>query len=442
MQPPVLYNLQLTEQGNYFTLDCENTGGVAMRICFSAHVNYFVAVQILISIGSLEASAQLNVQTQVELANAPFTVRPLRRELESPERRGSCVAQHGRCLSKDELTTIVRNNSRQNPRFQTPSEEPGLVAELMDPTVNPRRKQTLVQIKALPVNIKPGEAKKPPTQPSSLILIFQSLPGWQSNAPQSTPGQDSGVITFGGGFQLAGQGARALDIFAVKGGATSSRYDPLNLLNRDQTTASAQYQFFLNAYDRNGNWFDAWAGTDMPGGTVTFDSLTVGIQDSRAFAPTFERQIAEFVTPSVTFSRDNIPLSQATCFRPAQTRESFCYYLDLAATLAHTIASPSFLNNSSATLSATAGYRVPDTFLTLAMAGSVSGKTYHNAVGGREDVFLQFGPRIGYAPNQHVNLNLAASYNENFSTLGPARWSGWIIQPTLSVSLYPDIFAK
>lgn len=382
------------------------------RLCFIV-VAGAVATLLLSAIG---ASAQVdpNIQSRIETYNSTFTVQPLP-VTTSSEAAGPAAAPSAVCYY-DEKKKRCLTQSELNKR----------------PTAEKKRAPNLL---ALPIVINPKIGAKGPSQPTVLKLQFPLIPGFETNATRARSNPKSaGTFSFGGGFNFITQGFRALDLIALSAGTSSIRYNALSGRDSDTVTASALYQAFIGAYDESGKPIDAWKGTSIQNGLLTFDTLTFGVTNSASFNTTFRGETVDLLTPSIVWSRQNIPLGQGHCLTPDKKTEAFCRYADLTASVGRTLSDLPSLQNYNAGVSATVGYRMPDSNNTISFVTSIGNKYYENAPTQRNDVLLQLGPKFDTAINKYVSASLSATYNVNFSTLGDARWQGLVMLARLTVA--------
>lgn len=370
----------------------------------------------------------------------------------------ACFEKDHRCLSAAEVEALVKPR-RNAPRLLTltPSVTNALT-ELQSEDTPIARKQAIIKALGLPINIKPGKRKallappniKPgkgedtaPTQPTTVKFIFPIGPTYESNATKSDalPHADTS-LSLGGGFQLTTQGFRNLDVIGVTAGTTSTRYSHLTNSSLDILTATAQYQLFLGAYDGAGKMLDLSHGTLVPSGQVSFNTLTFGLQNSTAFAPTFRAETLNLLTPTVVYSWQNLPLSSGepctTKLNPRPDAAAFCYYSDVSFSVGHTSSDSHLQENTNFGGSTTLGDRIRGTDVVAALGTAMSGKVYDSVPGGRRDMLLQIGPKLQYAPASTVVTSLGVTYNRNYSNVAAAEWHGWVVQSIVQVMLTPQ----
>jgi hypothetical protein len=393
-------------------------------------------------------TVDLNIQSRIDTVAAPYQVQPIPIAPSQPARQPAFVAEttcyemNRRCLSGPELDNVVNQQAKQRKMLTATPGGADLVAELKSAATPPKRKRQIVKKLGLPISIKPtkpthpNEPPGPPAQPTAVKFTFPLSPMYETNATKSgTLPVADGSVSFGGGFLLTTQGFRNLDVIGISAGWTSTRYARLSSKGFDTLTASGQYQLFLGAYDVTRTMLDLSHGSNLPSGQVTFNTLSLGVQNSTSFAPTFRAETVDLVTPTIVYGWQNIPLDRGLCASRLDPKtSSFCYYTDVTVTLGHTLADVRSLDNTSLALSATLGNRIADTDLVIGLGGTVTGKVFDNVPGGRDDVMVQIGPKLQYTPLKNASAALAVTYNQNFSTLAPAAWHGWIFQSTLTLS--------
>jgi hypothetical protein len=126
----------------------------------------------------------------------------------------------------------------------------------------------------------------------------------------------------------------------------------------------------------------------------------------------------------------------------------FCYYLDLSLTAGQTLSDVPTQQNTNFTASVSPGVRIDGTNWKVTLPAVATSRFYNDVVGGRRDVLFQVGPNLSYsAPPTgpgvpFISFSIAATYNQNFSTLATASWRGVIIQPTLTIAFLPELPPK
>ena len=404
------------------------------------------------------AQADLNIQSRIDAVAAPFQVQPIpiapgAQTRPAPqtivETEPACVAKGNRCLSNAEIDAVFAKHATGPKLFSlTPGTGTDALTELKSEATPLDRKLKIIKTLALPINIKPSKKKavgppnlKPgpedaPTQPTAVSFTFPGGPTYESNANRSnTFGRSDGSASFGGGFTVITQGFRNLDVIGISAGTNSVRYARLSGNSFDTLTASAQYQLFLGAYDGSSKMLDLTHGSNLPTGQVTFNTLTFGLQNSTAFSPTFHAETTSLTTPTLVYSWQNIPFTDALCAtRLHKETSSFCYYADLSVTLGHTLADVRVLENTNLAVSATLGDRIGNTDLAALWGTTITGRTYENVVGGRNDVMVAFGPKLQYKPVDKLTTSIGIAYNRNYSSLAAAQWHGWIAQSAITLS--------
>lgn len=425
-----------------------------------------VGAMTLLQIGNANAQADLNIQSRIDAVTQPFQVQPIPltpsggsgipEADRQPARRvivreSTCFEHNHRCIDPDELDTLPRNPPKGRKTFTVQPNTAALLAELKSEKTSLLRKKEIAALIGLPIviksatppNTKPGkEGKAQPVQPTTVKFIFPIGPQYESNATKSDalPHADTS-IALGGGFQFTTQGFRNLDVIGVSAGTTSTRYSHLAASSLDILSATAQYQLFLGAYDVTGTPLNLSHGSDLSTGQVTFNTLTFGLQNSTAFAPTFKAETLNLLTPTVVYSWQNLPLgSEKSCMtklHPTPDFAAFCYYSDVNLSVGHTSSDNRLQENTNFGVSTTLGDRIRDTDLTAALAASMSGKVYDNVPGGRRDLLLQIGPKLVFAPASTILTSLGVTYNKNYSSVAAAEWHGWVVQSMVQFTFTP-----
>jgi hypothetical protein len=341
------------------------------------------------------------------------------------------------------------------------------------------------------VNI-PDFCKVP--QWTKVKISFPFNPTYETNVLRSNQGDSPGTsLGFGGTFLVTaspGLRDRPYDLIAFSAQATSVRYPAFPAKNVDAVTTQGAYQFLLDANgyipgrsnpihiesDLRDVEAVRLAKTDveaaqakvneltkpMPAANmITADTFALGYQNQTAFTPTFHHETADLFTPQGTLARSNMPLFGSDGFnqcapagqdkaqQPDKTKSGFCYYADFSLTVGQTFSDQITQENANVAASATLGKRFDKTDFKLALQTTVTEKTYEYFPGGRQDLQLQIGPTLSYAPSASnlstdgnsitsaVAFSLTATYNQNYSTVAAAAWRGVIVQPTLTIAFQP-----
>jgi len=442
---------------------------------------------MLTQLGTVHAQADLNIQSRIDAVTQPFQVQPVPitpdtgKARPDPDNRSErvvvvkqppCLERDHHCLSPSELREHAKQRTAKSKKLNSLTKALGperfeqLLTDLQAVDTSMDDRQKIKRLFGLQIVITPSKPKtfvqpdiKPhptpgkdldqaPVQPTTFKLIFPIGPIYETTAtktPVALAHADTS-ITLGGGFQFTTQGVGNLDVIGVTAGTTSTRYTSLTSRNLDILSTAVQYQLFLGAYDGSGKWINLSHGSYVPSGQVSFNTLTFGVQTSTAFAPTFRAESLNLVTPTVIYGWQNLPLGGGPCTtklaedtaKPGQkVGASFCYYIDVSATVGHTSSDVSLQENTNFGVSATLGDRIAHTDLVALLATAASGKVYDSVPGGRRDLLLQIGPKLQFSPAAGVSTSIAASYNQNSSTVAAAAWHGWIVQTQLSVAFTP-----
>jgi hypothetical protein len=410
---------------------------------------FAIAMAVAAALGStVQAQAQVdpNLQTQSDIVSAPFSLRApsapqVAVSAPAPTSRSDARKVFKRAIERSKLQaknvkTLTAKDSNDAAREANRCvETPSAMAACRDKLAAfiSRSEEFVAFISPSPVIIAN------PTQKTTVKFTFPFNPTYETNVFKSDlnvhPDTSFG---FGGGVQLTTAGARDYDIIAFSAGSASARYFAFPSQSLDVFTIQGAYQFFIGAYDGNGRQIDLKKPPSQ--NMITIDTIAVGVQNQTVFVPTYHIEKADFLTPQVTFARQNISLAGSgldnQCFTAEdKTHESpgFCYFANLALTPGQTFSDVASLQNANLAASATLGKRFDDTNFVLALATTVTGKAFENVPGGRQDLLLQIGPTLAYSANKCFNASLAVTYNRNYSSLRTAVWNGFIVQPTLNV---------
>jgi hypothetical protein len=291
-------------------------------------------------------------------------------------------------------------------------------------------------------------------QPTKVKLTVNFSPQYETNVLKSpTNIHDDQAAAIATQFLVATGGLRDFDIMAATVGTASLRYDKFSNKNVDAISIQGIYQLFLGAFGyRDGKPFDIDEKTEkwdiLPGGMVTFDTLSFAVQSQTVYLPTFQTRTAELLTPQIQFTRSNMSLLGADRGNECGTangiykQHAFCYFADAYLNIAHTFSDVKTQENTSIAGSLTLGRRVENSNWKLTMQTTLTEKIYVDVPVGRRDLMLQIGPMLSYShpavptPLGSVMLtfNLPVTYTNNESSLAAAEWHGWVIMPTLTLS--------
>jgi hypothetical protein len=248
---------------------------------------------------------------------------------------------------------------------------------------------------------------------------------YDSNAFKSNQDrQNDFAFSAGGAARVTVPIGTKLDQFVLNAGATFARYGRFPSNDIDTLSASAAYQL-----NNSKNLISSYRSPD----TTTYDMLEFAVSDRTSFEPTFRREKVYFISPSITWGRQNIPLTSAICNRKENGNEKFCYFADVSFKLAHSFSDITSLQNTSAGLSGTVGWRIPERSLTLSIAASVIGKEFENFAGRRNDLVLTGGPKIDHALNKFVSTSLELNYTQQYSSVSQAKYNGFVIASKLAL---------
>ena len=278
--------------------------------------------------------------------------------------------------------------------------------------------------------------------------VFRLIRPTEFNVLKSGNNSSSGVsASFGGTALFTTPGARPFDVVALSVGSASSRYSDYSSKSLDALSAQAFYQFYIDGhgYDLKNQLLDVSPtinSNKIPPNLLTYDFLALGVQNQTAFSPTYNSEIANLLTPQVTLGRQNINLDSnkprgCSPYIDDPTKYGFCNYLNLTLTVGQTFSDVITQQNANISATGTLGWRINGTDLTVALQTAVTGRTYEDFAGGRQDLLLQGGPVLTFTPSKQITFSLPVTYYQNYSTVAKAAWAGVIVQPTLTVAFVP-----
>ena len=235
---------------------------------------------------------------------------------------------------------------------------------------------------------------------------------YDSNAfTSNTNIQPDSILSFGGALAVDAPVTGTDDRVFFNAASTSARYTRFSSQSLDVLAFSGGYRLFLHATPN----------TPVAPGIQTVDQLELAVSNTTSFAPTFAQETADFLSPSITLMRSNIPLSSQRC--GSGDSEAFCQFANITLAAAHKFSDVTTSQNTNAALGAKLGWKFPEQHLTLLLSGSVTGKNYENVAGGRQDLILVGTPSFVYAPNSIVQASTSVAFTQQYSTLSKARYN-------------------
>jgi hypothetical protein len=415
-----------------------------------------LAVIIIVPLDRALAQADLNLQSRVETFSPPFVVQPLPApKIASQEVTSEKLPSRSRLL--DFITKQLAERRKRQlfrmlesdiPLADIVSRFKESVAKGIDPSIERLSPELVIKILnhpavstkniykfALIVGFPPTAIKfdgKP--QPVQVKVSIPFNPTYESNVLKSNSSSIADTSAgFGGNVQVILPGLRNFDLIAVAAGAASARYTDTPAKSLDSFNSSVAYQYFIDATTADGSPLDL---KKVPSpNLLTIDTLTFGFQNIAAYEPAFRAETADLFTPQATVARQNINLSGGKeCQTAADpTSKGFCTYANLAANVGQTFSDQLIQQNANVAAAATIGWRIDRTDLAFELQAVATGKAYENFAGGRQDVLLQQGAILKYAPSKSVNASLAVNYYEQYSSVSAASWRGLVVQPTLTI---------
>jgi hypothetical protein len=292
---------------------------------------------------------------------------------------------------------------------------------------------------------------------------FPFNPTDESNVLKSSLNNSPGTsLGFGGTVQYFATIPNTFNVLGFSASEQSVRYGQFPSKSLDSVTSQAAYQIYLGAsgYKADGSLIDPIIpgtptnpGTPKadipPQGMITAYSIAFGFQNQTVYVPAFHSETVDLFTPQVTYNIQNLPLlNHKGCDAeiPDPRKQGFCSSVDFAFTAGQTFSDVSTQQNANFTVSMTPGQRIPDTDWKLTLPIAATGRFYEDVPGGRNDVLLQIGPALTYAPPPFFDatggsysalFSVSAIYNQNYSTVSTAAWHGYIIMPTLTIAFQP-----
>jgi hypothetical protein len=433
---------------------------------------------------TVEAQAQVQVDDNIQSRTAPYTISPF-------DKGDSGVSQLGYydvCLGSGDLIVFLRKVSKNNlllpnrlarktddelKKYFSARENRSEVADLLtgyflqhrDIADKPWQRlneywgltgqeKGFLEIQAKLKTLAPL-AINFCTSATTVKVSFPFNPTYETNVLRSnqnnSPGESAG---FGGTLQLVTPGLRPLDLIGLSLQSQSVRYSSqFSSKNFDAITATAAYQFFINAYGVNSSGeYPVYRGMDPkalpPTNMITVNTVAIGVQNQTVYVPLFHLEQVNLFTPQITLNHLNMPLFggvQCAVRIPDPSKNGYCYYADISVTVGQTFADVPAQENANVAVSVTPGWRINSTDWNLTLPATATARDYQNVAGGRQDLLLQIGPTLTYAPPPFVDtafissvlFKLSATYNQNYSTVAKNSWHGIIVMPTLTVAFSP-----
>jgi len=373
------------------------------------------------------AQADLNIQSRIEALTPPPpvvhsepTVRTITRETIEP--RTQTIRKE---VPRSDAEVEADLQKKQGPsiatfRAMSAAEQRASAKALGIPL-------TKIQIQTRTVNVR---VKKSVTvvEPRKTTFTVSVSPGlsYESNVFKTHLNVHGDAVFSGGaGFALNVPVGKD-DTFTLSAASVSARYPNFPELNFDAITAIANYRYVI------GGFYPLQAAQSQD--TKVLDALDLRVTTSSSFEPLFSRETVTFVTPSMTVSRLNIPLSNQLC---GEKRDAFCYYADISGSLGYSFSDVLIQENANGNAAATLGWRMPESRLTLALTGKIGGRHYTNFPGSRDDLTLSGGPSILWSLYPNVTASFGVTYYEQYSTVDRARWNGVIAMSGLTAKFSP-----
>jgi hypothetical protein len=282
-------------------------------------------------------------------------------------------------------------------------------------------------------------------------------PTSESNVLKSSLNDSPGTsLGFGGSLQVFAPGLRKFDVIGLSAQDQSVRYNSQFLSKSfDAVTTQAAYQYYLGAtgFKSNGEPSGPIESNTKPQdippqNMMMIQSVAFGFQNQTVYTPSFRSESVNLFTPQVTYNLQNLPLGGKPCdvAIPDPRKEGFCYYADFSFTVGQTLSDVASQQNSNFSVSVTPGWRIPNTDWKLTLPLMATGRIYNDVPSGRDDMLLQIGPALTYAPPPFFDgagvgysalFSVSAMYNQNYSTVSTAAWRGYIFMPTLAIAFQP-----
>ena len=487
-----IYHLRLTRLLSWLPIRSPRLGAIvrACRIVLSKYLLRGVplaAAFVCISGAVFEARAQADMNIQSRVQSYTLSLVPSLSDIQQ------ITDNTGACLSDPVFILILSRHAK----LKLPPLPPGVRDEnhfvpgthLIDTKSNPlviffnNRRQLAANVladffRSHPDRQKIEDAVRLYYSSQSVVVGIKALPGipiplcssqltaklsiplnptGESNILKSSQNNSPGAsLGLGGALQVFVPVPDKFDVVGFSVTEQTVRYGEFTSKSFDAVTTQAAYQIFLGAsgYKSNGQPsgpIDSHTPKPdiPPQNMITIDSVAFGFQNQTVYTPTFHSESVDLFTPQVTYNVQNLPIAGhkgCDAAIPDPRKEGFCYYADFAFTAGQTFSDVASQQNVNFAVSVTPGWRIPNTDFKLTLPMTATARAYENVVGGRNDVLLQIGPALTYAPppifdaarsTYSVMFSLSATYNQNFSTVTTASWRGYIFMPTLTVAFQP-----
>lgn len=386
----------------------------------SSHLRLFLLFLGIASIGpaawaqdfNLEARSEAFAPKVVDTTSAPSVER---RVVTQPAIYGETTVQV-RLTDEQQMDVLARKRgvAKSTLRAQAPAELDAMLATI--PKTITKKVPRLIRPARVIVEEKP--------KPRSVDYFFSANTGYgydtNANNSRANAIADS-IASASAAFRTqipVGAGADALNLVI---GSSSVRYDKLTVQDFDQLTGNAVY----------GHEFGSTAGSTKTASadTAIKNILNVGIEGRSVHERGYGIIKGQFLTPSVSLARSNMPLSDALCGDVG--KERFCHSGTLSVAARYVFADVASREYAATKIAGKITFLGDIKGLVFNATGSMDFKQYTNFPGGRRDIVYVAGGDMEWKINSYASLAAGITFTQQTSTFAAAEWNGFSMGPQL-----------
>lgn len=333
-------------------------------------------------------------------------------DLPSPPPPGPVVEEV--VVTPDRVSTVARDDGELNALFVSKREELPLAKfrTLSAQNFNALPKAAKLKIlgkdayKQVLIPGKTALIKRPAAPSFKIRLVAQTTYDTNSLRTPSSPIED-GILTVSPISSLVVP--IGLDSqFEASAGTSSVRYDEQTQKSSDILNGGLAYNVTL---DRS------YGDPAHSPALTTTHSLKIGTSTSSSYSPGFEDRAVSFLTPAIGWSWDNIPVRAEKC------EGKYCLFSSLGGVIDYSLSEIDLLENTTATATASIGWRTPMKGVTLTGKGTIKGKHFTDV--SREDLIYEAATEVAWSVAANATLYGVARYTSQESTLTSAEWDNF-----------------
>lgn len=370
---------------------------------------------------SLAFAQDPNLQTRLE------TILPTPRDTYLPPKKELVPVQRQRDvpvtvfepvdLTASEMRKVLENKGKLQTYSVTPSKE--ALVKLMEEAKEPL---TRLQPKTIFVTKTVTDYEEKTVAPKPQVTL--ELPAsysYNSNALTSNKNRVADWIRASGPELTVKVPLTASETFAFYLNPGLLRYDDSTFRDSDALTSQLSYTRLLNqSYSQE--------AVKNPG-TAQLELLVLKFRTISSFQPGFVGPTLNFYTAGADWNLLNIALGTSLCGEGKGKVN--CFFANLSAGGNYTWVDDSSLDNAGVLGSATLGWNIKPSVLTLKLGGSLSGKFYARYTGNRQDLIMSGGPTLVWTPNGSITITAQYKYTSQISSQSPLDWDGYQLLPEI-----------